>query len=546
MLRAVLSEARRLPPPDDDADWISRVIESRDPEALEWLVRRYAGLVLGVCRRTLGSGPDADDAFQTTFLVLLQKLHTVRDPARLPGWLQRVAVRACVKLLARKPASVRDIAPLQTPEAAVMQRESAAAIDGAMAMLPPKLHRVAVACLLAGRTSADVAAELGIPVGTVDSRLHSARGRLKKSLFRAGHALTLFTGVARASEDLIRRTMQSATQSWDGTLSVDSLIHLLGKEVASTMTTTSLRTIIGTSLAVLLLGGLGSGLMLANSKDSPAAQPAAIAPAPAKLEAPKAPTTSLLSTMTSETGKSIARLDNPAMFEKPIKGETLLSVLEKLSEQTGLTYRVDEVWFRGLGDPNLENIYEKQLIIPVVKGLSVRDILDEICNQLTPGRNLEAPTSIRTGYLVKGRQVIIGEGYVTISVPNGLGNPSNTEDREVFVTPLKISERLHGPTVSISMNDKTLPEIVEYLREQTGANIAIHASDPTSLNKKISLTVNDTKLYTVLRVAADMCDLGLASFENIFYITTPEKAKEINAETLKTLYGTTKKPPAKK
>ena len=429
-----------------------------------------------------------------------------------------------------------------------MQRESAAAFDEAMAGLSPKLHRVAVACLLEGRTSADVAAELGIPVGTVDSRLHSARGRLKNSLTRCGHALALLTGVARASEGLIRQTLQQAARSWDGTLPVDSMIHLLAKEVASTMTTIPLRTILGTSLAVLLLGGLGTGLMLANSKDGPAAPPAAKAPAPAavKPEVPKAPALPPELTSTGEIGKSISTLDDPASFDNPIKGVPLKVVLEKLSAQTGLTFRVDEVWFRGIGDPTLENIYEKQLIIPVVMRLSVRDILEEICTQLTPGRNVVTPTSIRVGYLVKGKQVIIGEGYVPISNPNGLGNPANTEDREVFVMPVKISERLHGPTVSFSMNNKTLPEIVDYLREQTGANIAINASDPTALNKKISLTLNDTKLYTALRVAADMCDLGLASFENIFYITDAEKAKELNAETLKTLYGTTKKPPAAK
>ena len=138
MLRAVLLEARRQPPPDDDAGWMRRVVESRDAEALEWLVRRYADLVLGVCRRTLGNNSDADDAFQATFLVLLQKLHTVRDPDRLPGWLQRVAVRASVKLLARRPVFLRESVSLKQPEAEAMQRESAAAIDDTMALLPPK------------------------------------------------------------------------------------------------------------------------------------------------------------------------------------------------------------------------------------------------------------------------------------------------------------------------------------------------------------------------------------------------------------------------
>ena len=420
-----------------------------------------------------------------------------------------------------------------------MQRESAAAFDEAMAGLSPKLHRVAVACLLEGRTSADVAAELGIPVGTVDSRLHSARGRLKNSLTRCGHALALLTGVARASEGLIRQTLQQAAQSWDGTLPVDSLIHLLAKEVASTMTTIPLRTILGTSLAVLFLGGLGTGLMLANSKDGPAAPPTTAkipAPAPAKAEVPKAPALPPVLTSTGETGKSITRLDQPTKFDQSIKGISLLLVLEALSDQTGLTFSADQVWSRGTGNPNLENVYEVPINIPVVKGLNTRDILDEICNQLGNG----------FGYRVKGKQVIIGKAYVPISVPNGLGNPARVEENEKIVTQIQIRDQLHGPTVSFSLSDKTLPDIVDYLRDQTGANIVINTSYPDALTQKLCLTVNDTKLHTALFLAADMCKLGVASFENVFYITSVEKAKELNAETLKTLYGSTKKEPAAK
>ena len=58
-------------------------------------------MVLGVCRRILAHAHDADDAFQATFLVLVRKIGTLRDPGLLGNWLYGVAFRVATKTRAR-------------------------------------------------------------------------------------------------------------------------------------------------------------------------------------------------------------------------------------------------------------------------------------------------------------------------------------------------------------------------------------------------------------------------------------------------------------
>src|SRR5262245_4041646 len=85
--------ARRGGTPEDDSALLEAFIHRRDDSAFEAIVRRHGPMVLGVCRRSLGMGPDADDAFQAVFLVLARRASEV-GPARLACWLHGVARKA--------------------------------------------------------------------------------------------------------------------------------------------------------------------------------------------------------------------------------------------------------------------------------------------------------------------------------------------------------------------------------------------------------------------------------------------------------------------
>ena len=80
-----------------DGQLLARYSASKDAAAFEALVARHGPMVLATCRAVLRSEHDVEDAFQTTFLILAKKAHSIRAGDTLGGWLHRVAYRAAVQ-----------------------------------------------------------------------------------------------------------------------------------------------------------------------------------------------------------------------------------------------------------------------------------------------------------------------------------------------------------------------------------------------------------------------------------------------------------------
>jgi RNA polymerase sigma factor (sigma-70 family) len=152
-------------------------------------------------RRLLGNQPDAEDAFQATFIVLLRKASAIRPPGMVGNWLHGVAYRAAMKVktaLARRGARERSMSRL--PEPATVERglwdDLLPVLDQELDRLPAKYRIPIVLCDLEGKTRKDAARQLGWPEGTVAGRLAQARALLARRLTR--HGLPVSGGVLTA------------------------------------------------------------------------------------------------------------------------------------------------------------------------------------------------------------------------------------------------------------------------------------------------------------------------------------------------------------
>lgn len=125
---------------------------------------------------------DAEDVTQEAFAKAHRKFAQLRDRGRFRAWLVRITWRLALdRRRADTRRSVRESA--QTASQALSQDEQrVAAIWRAIDALPEKLRMVVVLASVEGHDTSEVARLLGIPEGTVKSRLFMARKRLKEEL----------------------------------------------------------------------------------------------------------------------------------------------------------------------------------------------------------------------------------------------------------------------------------------------------------------------------------------------------------------------------
>ena len=177
-----------------DGQLLGRFVERRDEAAFAALVRRHGPMVWGVCRRLLND-QDAEDALQATFFVLVREAASVVPRERVANWLYGVARQAALqarRAAARRGARERQVT--QMPEPAVadqdLWRDLRPLLDQELGRLPDAYREVVVLSDLEGKTRKEVARQLGLPEGTVGSRLARARAMLARRLTQRGVTLS--------------------------------------------------------------------------------------------------------------------------------------------------------------------------------------------------------------------------------------------------------------------------------------------------------------------------------------------------------------------
>lgn len=174
---------------DPDADLVAACRRPDSDEferAFETLFARYRDRVYAIAFRTLGSAADAMDVVQETFALVFRKLDTFRGGSLFSTWLFRIVVNSSIDQRRRTAIRQRGIRALpededaDAPDQARGPVEHAAAaelsdqVQQAMSLLSPKLRAILALRYLEDMSYDQLAATLGLSLGTVKSRLARA------------------------------------------------------------------------------------------------------------------------------------------------------------------------------------------------------------------------------------------------------------------------------------------------------------------------------------------------------------------------------------
>lgn len=166
------------------------VLESQagDRNALRQLVARWQPRLLRLAWRLTGDVDAARDATQEAWLAIVRGLRRLSDPSGFPAWACRIVANKCADWVRRRAAERKHTGGPMHPEAVgdapVKGASGSTDVRSALAGLAPDQRAILCLHYLEGMRIADIANTLGIPPGTVKSRLHAARLRLRQALER--------------------------------------------------------------------------------------------------------------------------------------------------------------------------------------------------------------------------------------------------------------------------------------------------------------------------------------------------------------------------
>ena len=174
--------------PTDDAALVTAA-QRGDRTAADALLRAHYDTIYAVCRRMLGQDADAQDATQDALIAVVRGLPRFDGRSTVRTWIYRITMNICLDELRRRrrrPEPNHDlverrVATLHDPSEAVDARLT---LDALLALLPSEFRAAVVLRDIADLDYAAIAEVLGIPDGTVRSRISRGRLHLSRAVAR--------------------------------------------------------------------------------------------------------------------------------------------------------------------------------------------------------------------------------------------------------------------------------------------------------------------------------------------------------------------------
>ena len=156
----------------------------------EEVAREYGRFLYTVAYRLTGNRDDAEDLVQEVLLRVRRGLDTYR-PGSMEGWLSRIATNAFLDDVRRRQRRPVEPLPLE-PDRVLPPEEAAdealaggvlsADVEEALRRLPADYRAAVVLCDVVGLPYHEIGEALGVPLGTVRSRIHRGRALLRRTL----------------------------------------------------------------------------------------------------------------------------------------------------------------------------------------------------------------------------------------------------------------------------------------------------------------------------------------------------------------------------
>ncbi len=168
-------------PAEEELEQLVIQAQAGNQQSFEQLFYKTHNLARKVAYSIVGSTL-AEDAVQESYLLVFQKLRQLKDPAAFRGWLSRLVLHTCYRIAKKRPNELE--LPSEEVEA---PDQSQSVIDSlflkqGLSRLQPKDRDILILRELLGLSYEEVAFALSLPLGTVRSRLHSARKHLAERL----------------------------------------------------------------------------------------------------------------------------------------------------------------------------------------------------------------------------------------------------------------------------------------------------------------------------------------------------------------------------
>ncbi|MBD3177107.1 MAG: sigma-70 family RNA polymerase sigma factor [Armatimonadia bacterium] len=179
-----------------DAELVRRS-QGGDLAAFDQLVRRHEARAINVAYRTLGDLDAAHDAAQEAFVAAWRSLRKFKGQSAFGTWLYRILHNACLDHIKRRkrrgevsldaadddnPGPPEPADPALGPEGELDQDETQQLVHKALARLPDHHRQLLILFDIQGMTYQEICDIVGLPMGTVKSRLNRARHALRREL----------------------------------------------------------------------------------------------------------------------------------------------------------------------------------------------------------------------------------------------------------------------------------------------------------------------------------------------------------------------------